>query len=56
MRWIEEGKIPAAIGLWWLLLPLLAFATWRYLRDGRMKPSAPTSPRGCPHEAVPENP
>jgi lipopolysaccharide export system permease protein len=39
MRWIEEGKVPAAIGLWWLLLPLLAFAMWLYLRDGRMQPA-----------------
>jgi lipopolysaccharide export system permease protein len=39
MRWIEEGKVPVELGLWWLLLPLLTFATWLYLRDGRMKPS-----------------
>ena len=36
-RWITEGKVPAAIGLWWLLLPLLAFAAWLYARDGRMR-------------------
>ena len=39
-RWIAEGKIPAALGLWWLLVPLLAFAAWLYLRDGRMKAPA----------------
>jgi lipopolysaccharide export system permease protein len=33
--WLERGKLPLAAGLWWLLLPLLAFATWAYLRDGR---------------------
>ena len=36
-RWITEGKVPAVIGLWWLLLPLLAFAAWLYARDGRMR-------------------
>ncbi|MGO4551510.1 LPS export ABC transporter permease LptF [Lysobacter sp. 2RAF19] len=36
-QWIESGRVPAPLGLWWLLLPLLAFATWLYLRDGRMR-------------------
>jgi lipopolysaccharide export system permease protein len=36
-RWITDGKVPAALGLWWFLLPLLAFAAWLYLRDGRMR-------------------
>ena len=35
--WLAKGKLPLALGLWWLLLPLLAFAAWAYLRDGRMK-------------------
>ena len=35
-RWITDGRMPSFLGLWWLLLPLLAFATWLYLRDGRM--------------------
>ena len=35
--WLAKGKLPLAAGLWWLLLPLLAFATWAYLRDGRMR-------------------
>jgi len=43
-QWISEGKSPAALGLWWLLLPLLAFAAWLYGRDGRM--SAPKLRRG----------
>ena len=35
-RWITDERIPSFLGLWWLLLPLLAFAAWLYLRDGRM--------------------
>lgn len=35
--WLAKGKLPLALGLWWLLLPLLAFAAWAYLRDGRMR-------------------
>lgn len=33
---LSEGKVPGAVGLWWLTVPLLAFALWTYLRDGRM--------------------
>ena len=33
----EEGKLPAAAGLWWLSLPVLALAAWLYFRDGRMR-------------------
>jgi len=33
-QWLAEGKLPAAAGLWWLLLPMLALATWLYVRDG----------------------
>ncbi|HVI57301.1 MAG TPA: LPS export ABC transporter permease LptF [Luteimonas sp.] len=33
--WLEKGKLPLGAGLWWLVLPLLAFAAWVYLRDGR---------------------
>ena len=35
-QWLSEGKLPAAAGLWWLTLPLLALGTWLYLRDGRV--------------------
>jgi lipopolysaccharide export system permease protein len=35
-QWLGEGKLPPAAGLWWLTLPLLALATWLYLRDGRI--------------------
>lgn len=34
--WLEDGKIPSLLGLWWLSLPLLAVAAWLYLRDGRL--------------------
>jgi len=27
------------LGLWWLVLPLLAVAAWLYLGDGRMRRS-----------------
>ncbi|MGV8932034.1 MAG: LPS export ABC transporter permease LptF [Luteimonas sp.] len=37
--WLATGKIPLALGLWWLLLPLLGVAAWFYLRDGRMRRS-----------------
>lgn len=35
-QWIAKGDMPSFLGLWWLLLPLLAFAAWLYLRDGQM--------------------
>jgi lipopolysaccharide export system permease protein len=38
--WIAKGKTPVALGLWWLVLPLLGFALWSYLRDGRVRLSA----------------
>ncbi len=34
--WVSDGKIPAVLGLWWLVLPLLGFAAWMYFGDGRM--------------------
>jgi lipopolysaccharide export system permease protein len=37
-QWLAEGKLPAVLGLWWLLLPALALAGWLYLQDGRMRP------------------
>ncbi|HLM52120.1 MAG TPA: LPS export ABC transporter permease LptF [Pseudoxanthomonas sp.] len=33
---LSGGGLPPALGLWWLTLPLLALATWLYLRDGRL--------------------
>lgn len=35
-RWLEDGKLPTALGLWWLVLPLLGFAAWMYFADGRI--------------------
>jgi len=35
-QWIAQGRMPAMLGLWWLLVPLLLFAAWLYARDGRM--------------------
>jgi lipopolysaccharide export system permease protein len=37
VEWLEEGKLPPAAGLWWLLVPLLAAGTWLYARDGRLR-------------------
>lgn len=34
---LADGRIPAALGLWWLTLPLLLGAAWLYLRDGRLR-------------------
>jgi len=35
--WLGDDKIPAWMGLWWLVLPLLGIAAWMYFTDGRMK-------------------
>ena len=32
----QSGSLPAALGLWWLLLPMLALGIWLYARDGRV--------------------
>lgn len=34
--WLEEGRLPIAAGLWWLVLPLLAAGAWLYAGDGRL--------------------
>ena len=44
-RWIEDGKLPSALGLWWLVLPLLAFGAWMYFRDGQV--AVPRRRRGA---------
>ncbi|MGY0505536.1 LPS export ABC transporter permease LptF [Luteimonas sp. e5] len=33
---IAKGKLPAGLGLWWLVLPALALGIWAYRRDGRL--------------------
>ena len=35
-QWLAEGSLPAAAGLWWLLLPMLGLCMWLYARDGRI--------------------
>ncbi|RZL04894.1 MAG: LptF/LptG family permease, partial [Rubrivivax sp.] len=35
-QWLASGKLPTPAGLWWLLLPMLALASWLYVRDGRV--------------------
>lgn len=35
--WLGEGKLAPALGLWWLVLPLLAVALWMYYFDGRIR-------------------
>lgn len=35
--WLGSGKLPLAVGLWWLVLPMLAIAVWMYFGDGRMR-------------------
>lgn len=34
--WLEDGKLAPALGLWWLVLPLLAGGAWLYFADGRL--------------------
>ncbi|MDQ3618437.1 MAG: LPS export ABC transporter permease LptF [Pseudomonadota bacterium] len=34
--WLESGKLDPALGLWWLVLPLLAGALALYFMDGRL--------------------
>ena len=33
--WLEDGKLPPAAGMWWLVLPLLALGIWMDARDGQ---------------------
>lgn len=36
-QWLEDGKMPVVLGLWWLVGPLLAVGAWLYARDGAIK-------------------
>src|SRR3546814_12759464 len=38
--WLAKGKLPLAMGLWWLLLPPLAFPAWSYRRVRPRRPPA----------------
>ncbi|PJK08908.1 LPS export ABC transporter permease LptF [Lysobacteraceae bacterium NML120232] len=33
---IAKGKMPAALGLWWLTIPALLLGIWLYRRDGKL--------------------
>jgi lipopolysaccharide export system permease protein len=35
-QWLADGTLPRAVGLWWLLLPMLGLGAWLYLRDGHI--------------------
>jgi lipopolysaccharide export system permease protein len=35
--WLADGVIAGGLGLWWVLLPLLALSLWLFLRDGRLR-------------------
>lgn len=41
---LESGSLPAALGLWWLVLPLLGLALWMYFTDGRVARVRPRTP------------
>jgi lipopolysaccharide export system permease protein len=34
-NFINEGTLPAWLGLWWLHVPLFAFAFWLFWQDGK---------------------
>lgn len=36
---LGDGRIPAALGLWWVLLPFAGLAYWLFRHDGRLKPA-----------------
>lgn len=41
LGWLEDGKIAIQLGLWWLVIPVMAIALWLYFTDGRLgKPRA----------------
>lgn len=40
---IGNGRFPAAAGLWWVHVPMLALAAWMFVRDGRL-PQPETAP------------
>lgn len=35
--WLSTGVLPTWMGLWWLLLPMMALAFWLFRRDGRLR-------------------
>ena len=46
--WLEDGKIATGLGLWWLVVPIMAIALWLYFRDGRVgRPKAVRAGNGA---------
>lgn len=45
--WLETGRLAPALGLWWLVLPLLAGSAWLYFNDGRMRRSRLPLPKAA---------
>ena len=45
--WLEKGKLAPELGLWWLVLPLLAAAMWLYFTDGRLRRSRARATRAA---------
>ncbi|HEY4555144.1 MAG TPA: LPS export ABC transporter permease LptF [Lysobacter sp.] len=43
--WLESGRLAPALGLWWLVVPLLAIAAWLYFSDGRLGRVSRARPR-----------
>ena len=47
-KWLEDGKLAPELGLWWLVLPMLAVAAWMYFSDGRLpRPRRRAAPAGA---------
>lgn len=48
--WLEDGKIASGLGLWWLVVPVMAISLWLYFTDGRLgrrKPAVHTIGAGA---------
>lgn len=41
--WLESGKIASGLGLWWLIVPVMAIAFWLYFSDGRLGRAKPAA-------------
>lgn len=42
--YLSQGKVPDALGLWWLHLPMLALGLWLLRRDGRLQAPRRSAP------------
>lgn len=45
---IEQGKVPAFVGLWWVHLPAAAVAVWLFRRSDRLPQPQPQAPLVVP--------